>query len=332
MLLAPYFVTFTAVFFSCSAFSLRGSKIFTFLGLLSLSTAWFFILRWILDYGFSSFSEMAQSDIFNNAYRAVVESNLHVLWSQQLMMCTLSIVLFSFVEQKRSFQAAKKESYYLSSWVYVVLGCLGALSCGFSLYLGQLLSFQSSPPTVTMKKIPYWLVVVLVMTSISVIISPLISDDEHAVAFDLNLKVMHLLVILPSFYSSKTFIFTSKAKSIQQQDTQHGADLASTYFFIAGMAFMAHLHQLVQIKDWSLNLTGPLFSSIFTNDCLASITSDLIFMSIATMLLIWTDAANQQEPSSKITLTLLIAPCSVSTILPLYLGIRESKIHKPKTL
>jgi len=323
-----------AVYFSVLFFSLllafyyfirhkRTGILATLIHLLILITAfygtWYFILRFVeqdlksyMMHGGDLIGWLRNSNIFFKAYQNVVNSKNGIWWTSQLLSWSITFGVFLSVESRRISLSI------IGRMAYMFLGLLAAIAVPTALfttfvpisYDKDAKKYDTNAPMLSF---------VFVITSIigfaCIYLLPK-TVTAFPFAFRVILILCHVAVALP--------IFIPLSINIKGDSTRYS--LCAFYGFLAGASFVLHFIYTTEVMlplfddKFNIQLLGKKLLLTFskTNDCLTSVSLDIIFCALITVLLIF-----HFNPLLGIISLILTPILSPSVLFPFFLLCRE---------
>eukprot|EP00128_Syssomonas_multiformis_P004799 Colp12_sorted_trinity150504_noHs@35864 len=241
------------------------------LALVAVTVTW----RYILEFTQDSLTEhgdldtwLEKSDVFTAAYISVTNTAIGWFWSSQLLTWTCIGCVFLQIESGRH--------GINHAWAFALVGFLGAISLGFPLFFSYLKGTVIENGRQRQSK---FLLFCVVLTMAGIVVLPATSGK----AYEVILLAIHFLLAVPFFRSTKG-----------TSESMHSATLiCATYAFLSGIAFTLHLTNVMRViaENWGPDSTvsgllDVILSGGFTHSCQISISFDVVFITVASMLFV----------------------------------------------
>ncbi|KAI8807351.1 hypothetical protein BJ742DRAFT_854301 [Cladochytrium replicatum] len=358
--LAPviiYFSTLILSIFRGTEVSLRNlfahptNPLHLALSVLSFYLAWFHILSWMLpssaDLANFALEEWAvTNDAFNEAYRLVTGSVEQWWWSSQLLLWTVPVIVWMWSEgvSHAGTKGFMKRMDYASTLVYVWLGFFGAMSVGFSLFALQQNVADGAAIVIDRARKPSFTISVAAATAaLSILLTPYISPSSPL--FVSSLVILHVALLLP--ITGVSLFATPPPRRRSVSIRKEPRSLVILYALLAGINFVSYLHLTLQYffttPIESLKLSPDLSERAWNlwntpniNHCQASISGDLVFATITSVIVMGSEVFKRRNPRKKngeslvkqvVTAAVWIVATpvfSVSVTFPLFMAWRET--------
>ncbi|KAI8619639.1 hypothetical protein BC830DRAFT_1103055 [Chytriomyces sp. MP71] len=251
--------------------------LFLILAAASFAITWYFIFLWFIRDASEYISAhplegikgwMANCDLFTGAYMLVTEQTANWWWSVQLLNFVPSMVVFMFAS------SSLPDSHGLPAAAFLILGMLGAISLCWPLFLIQHLS-NDEGVLLHAKRAPWLLSLCMGLSVLSNVVQPFLVGGTTA--FDVNLKAIHVLLLLPLL-----------VKGLLVANSKEGASIRHLLAFLAGCSFVSFssltLQQLA-VHSFDVGATASaLISAFWSNECQSSITTDYISSTLTSMV------------------------------------------------
>ncbi|TPX36136.1 hypothetical protein SmJEL517_g01617 [Synchytrium microbalum] len=323
---------------------------------------------------------MQRVDIFDAAYALVVNTTEKWWWSSQHLLFTVSVMIFFWREGihralsypfipvskeaaeialPRSKRSSKKAEpapavtgerlsiWFANTFVFVLLGFLGAISTCLALFLIQhnpslkshTLRIKDVQPTAALNT--------FILMSVTSIAATIILEPG-TFAFFWNLRALHLFLILPIILDSGTSWFkvlrsplsppsvddeTTKtpvkqnrlSKSKKPGKPRRKWEVKDLYNLVGFMSLVSHLTLTAFYFARYGGTVTELIRAVFDNHCQTSITADYLFAMVAVVVFMITETRRLSINGGLVFWMMLSMPLlSSSSIFPFYLALRET--------
>ncbi|KAI9205281.1 uncharacterized protein BJ171DRAFT_71053 [Polychytrium aggregatum] len=345
--------------------SARSSSVWIYLtsGLATFGITWFYILRWIGSdlqaywiqdpvQGFTNW--VVHSDLFDAAYVAVVNSSAGWWWSCQHLLYTLTVIVFFWAEGPHRLDPAAGPKANTNTWIFVVLGFLGAMGFSVPLFLAQHHIYARGSLPVLVQPQPSMLLSICIGLSLLSVVSTTYTPLDSPL-FGFNLKLLHGLLFLPIVIAGGLGIFAPRRSDHSDRsppetarhrshDSASQGYLSNLYWLIAGAAITSHaMLTLDHFSTRKLDALG-LWAAIWTNDCQTSISVDYLASLVVITFFMAREIVRQLSQTSQASkpkqqqglflttvavgllwsgLAALALVASLSVVFPIFLAVRE---------
>ncbi|KAI7873038.1 hypothetical protein BDF14DRAFT_1739797 [Spinellus fusiger] len=253
--------------------------------------------------------------LFEDAWRIVSIGPFPWLWSHQICMFTATVLttLMAVEGTRRRIP---------HTWAFMLLGQLVAISVTTSLFLAAMSVFPVTHVSPT-RSMTCLLLFCCFGGLATILMAPQLVDTEY---FLPNLVIMHGLLILPLLKKSPV------ENSTKQSQTESSALLGLVYLLTAGGNAVLYMSQwTAAIQSLSAETPGVALCSFravvsrwlwtfFNTAAQGSISSDVVCITLATMVWVWIDSPRTRWTVLLVVLTPIVS-CSVT--LPVYLAMKE---------